>query len=273
MRAISSANNTALAGRLLVARDFLWLVARDRDDGSPQSVGFWSDAGDVSAAVVSPDTGLEVTRSWYGSGTLIAIDDVPLVADVTVQRIRIMVSQIDELVQQAVRLYDCKQARVEIYRGLFNSSTRQMVAAAFCRFVGFVDAIEIRTPAEGAEAGGISLTCTGHTQEMKAFLDANPGLRSRFWRTLHFEDYTAGELLEIFERFAIDGDYRLDAQARSVLLGRFEKSLAGRTRTFGNARHARNLFEQALEKHAARVGRLADPDCAALQTITAFDLP
>ena len=113
----------------------------------------------------------------------------------------------------------------------------------------------------------------GHTQEMKAFLDANPGLRSRFWRTLHFEDYTAGELLEIFERFAIDGDYRLDAQARSVLLGRFEKSLAGRTRTFGNARHARNLFEQALEKHAARVGRLADPDCAALQTITAFDLP
>lgn len=113
----------------------------------------------------------------------------------------------------------------------------------------------------------------GHTQEMKAFLDANPGLRSRFWRTLHFEDYTAGELVEIFERFAIDGDYRLDAQARSVLLGRLEKSLAGRMRNFGNARHARNLFEQALEKHAVRVGRLADPDCAALQTITAFDLP
>ncbi|PWJ73820.1 hypothetical protein C7441_1253 [Pseudaminobacter salicylatoxidans] len=173
-RNLSAPNFAALQARALVARDFLRIVARDRATGAPQVVGFWSDVGNVAASVVNPDTGLTSTYDWYGSGTLIEISDIPLVANLTVQSIRIKLSQIDDLVEQAVRLYDCKQARVEVYRGLFDPDTRQLVAPAVCRFVGFIDQIEIKTPAEG-EDGGVEMTAISHTQEITR---SNPDTRS-----------------------------------------------------------------------------------------------
>jgi hypothetical protein len=57
MRSISNDNATALAARQLVARDFLWVVARSLTTGAAFPYGFWSDVGDISAAVVNPDTG------------------------------------------------------------------------------------------------------------------------------------------------------------------------------------------------------------------------
>ena len=165
MRSLSSENFAALQARRLVARDFLWIVARDPDTGAPVPDGMWSDVGNVSAAVIHPDTGLPVTRDWYGSGTLVQISDIPAVANLSVQAVTIRMSQVADHVQTLVRQYDCKQARVEIYRGLFNPDTRQMVAPAQCRFVGFVDEIEINTPSENEE-GSVEMRCVSHTQEM-----------------------------------------------------------------------------------------------------------
>lgn len=200
MRNISPANLAALHARRLVARDFLWIVARNRSTGAPVTDGMWSDVGNVSAAVIHPDTGLLVTRDWYGSGTLVAIDDIPLVSNLTVQNVNIRLSQVDDRVEQLVRDYDCKQARVEIYRGLFDPDSRQMVAPAECRFVGFVDTIEIKTPSEDEE-GGVTLTCASHTLEMTR---GNPDTRSDATQRLRnatdtfFQDSgTAGEW-EIF---------------------------------------------------------------------------
>lgn len=174
MRSISSENQAALEARALVARDFMWIVARNREDNTPETVGFWSDVDDVTAEVVDPDTGFAVARDFYGSGTLISIDPIPLVSNLTVQTVTVRMSQIVELVQQAVRDYDCKQARIEIHRGLFSPATRKMVAPAECRFVGFIDLIEIKTPSEN-EAGGVEMTCNSHTQEL---LRSNPDTRS-----------------------------------------------------------------------------------------------
>jgi hypothetical protein len=108
---------------------------------------------------------LESSRDWYGSGTLVAIDDIPLVSNLTVQNVNIRLSQIDDRINDLVRMYDAKQGRVEIYRGLFDPDSRQMVAPAECRFVGFIDKIEINTPTENEE-GGVTLVCASHTQEM-----------------------------------------------------------------------------------------------------------
>lgn len=173
-RNVSEENLAALSARQLVARDFLWIVARNRDTGEPVTEGLWSDVGDVTATVVHPDTGLPVERTWRGSGPLVAIDDIPLVANLTVQTIRVRLSQILDRVNQLVRDYDCQQARVEIFRGLFDPDTRLMVAAAECRFAGFVDSIEIKTPSENEE-GGVDLICVSHTQEMTR---SNPDTRS-----------------------------------------------------------------------------------------------
>jgi hypothetical protein len=174
MKSISTANQAALAARRLLPRDFLWIVARDRETDEPVSVGFWSDLSNVTAPVLNPDTGASNSRTFYGAGGLIQISDIPAVSTVTVQRITIKMSQLDEMVEEAVRLYDIKQARVEIFTGLLDPATRLLVDPAEPQFVGFVDEVRIDTPSENAE-GGVELTCVSHTQELAR---SNPATRS-----------------------------------------------------------------------------------------------
>lgn len=173
MRPISTANQAALAERALVARDFLWFVARDRTTGAPVTVGFWSDLENVSAQVLDPDTLLPVSRTYYGAGGLIEIDDIPSVSVIQVQDVHIRMSQLDEMVEIAIRGYDIKQARVEIHRGLFDPVSRKLVAPAVVRFVGFVNLVEVHTGAEN-EDGYVDLTCVSHTQEL---VRSNPSTR------------------------------------------------------------------------------------------------
>lgn len=175
MRDISSDNQIALNARELVARDFLWIVARNRETMAEETVGFWSDLENVSnVPVIDPETGDTDYRTYYGAGGLISLSAIPSVSVLQVQDISIEMSQLDELVEQAVRLYDIKQARVEVHRGLFNPDSRKIVAPALIRFVGFVNTVEIKTPSEG-DTGGVRLSCVSHTQEL---MRANPATRS-----------------------------------------------------------------------------------------------
>jgi hypothetical protein len=164
-RTLSSPNLAALQARNLVARDFLWIVARDRSTNADVPDGMWSDVGPITASIIDPDSGSPVSRSWTGTGTLIQISDVPLVSNITIQNVTMTLSQVSDHVNSLVRTYDCKQARVEVYRGLFDPVTRVMVDPATPRFVGYVDNIEIVTPTEGAN-GSVIFTCASHTQEM-----------------------------------------------------------------------------------------------------------
>lgn len=174
MRNLSIENYSALQARELIARDFIWFTARNRATGAPFSYGFWSDVGNVNAPILNPNTGLAETRNFEGSGTLIQISDIPLVANLTVQTITVNMNQISEGVQNIVRGYDLKQGGVEVYRGLFSPVSRQIASPAINRFIGYVDQIEIKTPKEGEE-GSISLTCASHSHEFTRY---NPSTRS-----------------------------------------------------------------------------------------------
>jgi hypothetical protein len=165
VRDISVGNYTALQDRRLVARDFIWFVVRDRSSGAAVTDGYWSDIGDIVAQYVDPDTGGTGSRTWSGAGSLIQISDIPLVSNITVQNITVTLSQVADRVNNLVRGYDCKQGRVEIYRGLFDPVSRVMVAPAAPRFVGFIDEAPITTPKEG-ESGDVTLTCTSNTVEL-----------------------------------------------------------------------------------------------------------
>ena len=173
-RSVSSANQTALAARTLMARDFLWIIARDRGTGAAYPDGMWSDVGSISAPVLNPDTGASDTRTFYGAGALVQISDIPSVANLTVQNVTITLSQVDAHVANLVRTYDVKQCRVEIYRGLFDPNTRLLVDPAICRFVGFIDTVVIKTPTENSD-GSVTLNCVSNTQEMTR---SNPDTRS-----------------------------------------------------------------------------------------------
>lgn len=111
----------------------------------------------------------------------------------------------------------------------------------------------------------------GYTELMDQFLDSNPGLRSRFSRTIEFPDYSADELIEIFHRICSASGYAVAAGAESVLSARMKDILGLRTEHFANAREARKLFEAALERQA---NRIANQHCSdsELCTLEAVDL-
>lgn len=164
-RSLSSENYSALQSRQLVARDFVWFVVRSRVDGSPVTDGYWSDVGSITANVVNPETGGTESRTFNDAYGMIQISDIALVSTLSVQTVTVTLSQVSDRINDLVRTYDCKQGQIQIFRGMFDPVSREMVGPAFPRFVGFIDEAPITTPREG-ENGDVELTCTSHTQEL-----------------------------------------------------------------------------------------------------------
>lgn len=100
----------------------------------------------------------------------------------------------------------------------------------------------------------LAVIVAGYPDEMRQFIDSNPGLRSRFTHTIDFPDFTAPELVQVFEGFAAAAKVRLGDGVAERLGHQF--SLALNVGNFGNARYARSLFEDAYANLATRV--LAD---------------
>jgi hypothetical protein len=166
MRELPLAALQALASGRCKPRDFIWIVARDRDTGLPVADGQWSGLGRLDAQVLDPDTGGAVTRTFHGSGTLTQVSGISLVSVIQVQTATIHMSHVHDRVNALMRGYDVKQARVEIFRGLLSLDTEQLVAPAFCRFVGFVDEAPIFKPPQNGDGGHVELRCKSHTQEL-----------------------------------------------------------------------------------------------------------
>nr|WP_257958497.1 AAA family ATPase [Bacillus sp. V3-13] len=96
--------------------------------------------------------------------------------------------------------------------------------------------------------GKFAVILAGYPEEMRHFLDANPGLRSRFPSSnhLHLEDYSEAELVEIGEKLAFENDFILTEEAKRALGERIERERVDDT--FGNARTVRNLVLDAIFK-------------------------
>jgi AAA+ superfamily predicted ATPase len=111
----------------------------------------------------------------------------------------------------------------------------------------------------------------GYTAEMERFLTVNPGVASRFSRTITFNDYVPGELLRIVEQQAEEHEYRLAAGTAEALLKYFTELPKGPA--FGNGRTARRTFESMVERHAGRVAGLSEMSTDDLTLLYPEDLP
>ncbi|WP_405884858.1 right-handed parallel beta-helix repeat-containing protein [Streptomyces sp. NBC_01136] len=111
----------------------------------------------------------------------------------------------------------------------------------------------------------------GYTAEMERFLAVNPGVASRFSRTITFGDYDSEELLRIVEQQAEEHEYSLAPGAPEALLKYFTAIPKGPA--FGNGRTARQTFEAMVERHAGRVAQLAEPSTDDLTLLYPEDLP
>jgi len=111
----------------------------------------------------------------------------------------------------------------------------------------------------------------GYPKEMEVFVRSNPGLASRFNRTLVFEDYSTAELVSILEHQAAQHQYELTPPAREALSAHFDTT--PKARGFGNGRAARQLFQAMTERQAYRVAELSDSTESDLMTLKPEDLP
>ncbi|MEU9336721.1 right-handed parallel beta-helix repeat-containing protein [Streptomyces sp. NPDC048290] len=111
----------------------------------------------------------------------------------------------------------------------------------------------------------------GYPAEMGRFLESNPGLASRFTRHVAFEDYSTDELVAIVEEMTSGAGYKCAPDTLESL--RAHLAAIPRTRSFGNARLARQLVETMMTRQAGRLGSVVSPDLEALTLLLPEDLP
>ncbi|MEC8194789.1 MAG: hypothetical protein VX228_00395 [Pseudomonadota bacterium] len=174
MQVFSAEEQAALEASSLVLREFISLTVRERATGNPYVDAYWSGSGKITTDVIDPDTGAPMSQTFQGAGALIAVDDIPADTDMSVQRISVEFSQVSDRINDLVRNYDARQAKVVIWRGNLHRTTRQMIAPARPRFVGFIDKSPFETPPAGG-FGQVKIECVSSMQEMTR---ANPDLRS-----------------------------------------------------------------------------------------------
>lgn len=120
--------------------------------------------------------------------------------------------------------------------------------------------------------GRFVVIAAGYTDQMSDFIASNPGLRSRFGRFIEFPDYSADELFEIFEKMCKESEMQLSDKASLSVYKIFEDSCNSKGAHFGNARLARNLFQDSISNQADRLISLEDMERADLQTLESEDI-
>ncbi len=120
----------------------------------------------------------------------------------------------------------------------------------------------------------LTVIVAGYEREMDDFLKANSGLESRFNTFIHFDDYTADELIQVLLSVAKSGGFALDEDAVEQARGCFVWNQTNNARSFGNARGVRTLFETAQKAQGLRLASCAndDLDRDAYVTITGSDM-
>lgn len=117
----------------------------------------------------------------------------------------------------------------------------------------------------------VVVIAAGYPGEMDDFLNSNPGLRSRFARTIEFPAYSPSELLEIIKLMAEQNNYTFSEEALIALFTHFE--MWASTDGGGNGRNARTLFESTVENQATRLSDVGRPTRDQLCALEVKDIP
>ncbi|GAA0389238.1 hypothetical protein GCM10009541_35380 [Micromonospora gifhornensis] len=110
----------------------------------------------------------------------------------------------------------------------------------------------------------------GYSELMEQFLASNPGLASRFTRTVEFPNYSVDELVTITSNLCGKHYYELTDDAVRALTTYFAR--IPKNATFGNGRVARKLFEAMINNQASRLAAEPPSTETHLNRLTAADI-
>ena len=120
--------------------------------------------------------------------------------------------------------------------------------------------------------GRLVVILAGYPDMMDRFIGAIPALQSRFTRHIHFDDFSAEQLAEIFVIRAAEDDYQVGAAAKLELTKFLREVVADKDENFANARYARSLFEKVINKQVQRLANSPVVDETMLKAIEAEDI-
>ena len=174
------------------------------------------------------------------------------------------------------------------YVGQTAGKTREQVGRALDGVL-FIDEAYSLTPA-GAAAGNdfgreaiqelltqmegnrerLAVIFAGYVNEMKDFLDSNPGLRNRVGEILNFDSYSPDDLCKIFDSFAKNSGYTVPKEVRADMKSHFTKLL--QRDNSGQARSARTLLDDVIRIQAGRLASKSDATRADYERLSINDI-
>ena len=164
MRDFGSATLTALQTRTgLVARTLIWVSARNRSTNAVETMGLWTGADHENITIGG------VSRLYYGAGNVVDLPQVTMQTGLAVRMHRLGLSPLTPEVMQLIRGYDTRFAPVEIHRALFTIDTRVLVEEPHRVLTGFIDEVDLGTPAAGGTSScvlGIATSARVLTQSL-----------------------------------------------------------------------------------------------------------
>ncbi|NLI94008.1 MAG: AAA family ATPase [Peptococcaceae bacterium] len=133
------------------------------------------------------------------------------------------------------------------------------------------EAIDVLVKAMEDHKSNLILILAGYRIEMDHFIQANPGLRSRFPIHINFPDYSVEELIQIGELMLVKKQYELTPQAKVAFRNMLQNMNLVHPYS-GNARMVRNIVEKTIRKQAVRLYQQSNPSREELISITETDL-
>jgi SpoVK/Ycf46/Vps4 family AAA+-type ATPase len=115
----------------------------------------------------------------------------------------------------------------------------------------------------------IVVIVAGYPNDMRRFVESNPGLSSRFTKTINFPPYGPADLCEILKRMAAHQHFSLPEDFQTALAPWIEQR--SKAPDWGNARAMRTLLEKARESQAIRISTDAGADLSRIQTEDLLD--
>ncbi len=106
------------------------------------------------------------------------------------------------------------------------------------------------------QSGEFAVVVAGYTEPMKKFVESNPGLKSRFDRTIEFKDFSVEELLEIAMFHFKKEKFEVEEEAHVLLKNYIKVLVDSKDKFFGNGRVMRNTVKEAVKNQNLRLSTI-----------------